>query len=90
MYDLRSLEDWDNIRGPNFSLSNEDFGTLDERLTSAFQHLILPHDWNLLGDTSAGRYNLSDGTLCAQYHLCSRVWHGTGIWLLALYVHEQI
>ena len=51
VHNLESLEDWDSIRGENFSLEQEDFGTLDERLTSAFQHLILPTDWNLLGDS---------------------------------------
>nr|XP_018671959.1 rho guanine nucleotide exchange factor 28-like isoform X2 [Ciona intestinalis] len=50
VHKLESLEDWDYIQGPNFSLEQEDFSTLDERLTSAFQHLILPLDWNLLGD----------------------------------------
>lgn len=55
VHDFESLEEWDNIRGENFSLEQEDFNSLDERLTSAFQHLILPFDWNLLGDASAGR-----------------------------------
>nr|XP_039270740.1 uncharacterized protein LOC120345381 isoform X1 [Styela clava] len=50
VHDLESLEDWDYIRGPKFSLADENFPTLDERLTSAFQHLILPTTWNLLGD----------------------------------------
>uniref|UniRef100_H2YLB7 Uncharacterized protein n=1 Tax=Ciona savignyi TaxID=51511 RepID=H2YLB7_CIOSA len=50
VHNLESLEDWDYIQGPNFSLEQEDFSTLDERLTSAFQHLILPINWNLLGD----------------------------------------
>jgi len=54
IHNLESLEDWDNICGENFSLEQEDFGSLDERLTSAFQHLILPSDWNLLGDPATG------------------------------------
>lgn len=54
VHDLEGLEDWDYIRGPQFCLANEDFPTLDERLTSAFQHLILPSTWNLLGDPLTG------------------------------------
>lgn len=54
VHDLEGLEDWDFIRGPQFCLANEDFPTLDERLTSAFQHLILPSTWNLLGDPTSG------------------------------------
>ena len=51
---MDSLEDWDFIQGPNFSLEREDFDTLDERLTSAFQHLILPPNWSVLGSIESG------------------------------------
>lgn len=54
VHDLEGLEDWDYIQGPQFSLADEDFPTLDERLTSAFHHLILPPNWNLLGDPTTG------------------------------------
>ena len=40
--DVESLEDWDEIRGEGFSLSAEDFSTLDDRLACAFHHLLLP------------------------------------------------
>lgn len=53
VHDLEALEDWDYIQGAQFSLADEDFPTLDERLTSAFQHLILPPNWNLLGDPAS-------------------------------------
>ena len=65
VHDLESLEDWDSIRGENFSLEQEDFGSLDERLTSAFQHLILPSDWNLLGDPTTGVKVALSGSLCS-------------------------
>ena len=48
--DLESLEDWDEIRGEGFSLCSEDFEDLDQRLTAAFQHLLLPQDWSLPGN----------------------------------------
>jgi len=41
VHDVESLEDWDEIRGTGFSLCNEDFATLDERLCAAFHHLLL-------------------------------------------------
>jgi len=55
---LESLEDWDNIQGPQFSLQQEDFATLDERLASAFEHLILPPDWNILGNIRTGAFSI--------------------------------
>ena len=54
VHSVDSLEDWDFIQGPNFSLEREDFDTLDERLTSAFQHLILPPNWSVLGSQEIG------------------------------------
>ncbi|XP_076800218.1 rho guanine nucleotide exchange factor 28-like isoform X4 [Clavelina lepadiformis] len=65
---LDNLEDWDKIQGPNFSLEKEDFSTLDERLTSAFQHLILPPNWSLSGDP--GTEHIPRETL---FHFASRL-----------------
>jgi len=49
VHSVESLEDWDLIRDEGYSLKNEHFETLDNRLTRAFKHLILPDDWHLLG-----------------------------------------
>ena len=49
VHDVESLEDWDLIKDEGYCLENEDFETLDNRLTRAFKHLVLPDDWHILG-----------------------------------------
>ena len=65
--DLESLEDWDEIRREGFSLCSEDFTDLDVRLTAAFQHLLLPVDWLLLGN------HPEQPTRETLYHFCARL-----------------
>ena len=65
--DLESLEDWDEIRGEGFSLCSEDFADFDTRLTAAFQHLLLPTNWSLLGN------HHNQPTRETLYHFCARL-----------------
>ena len=51
VYNLDALEDWDAIEGPQFSLAQEDFATLDQRLCCAFDHLFLPENWTVMGSS---------------------------------------
>ena len=67
VHDVESLEDWDEIRGEGFSLCDEDFSTLDDRLSCAFHHLLLPENWSLLGDH---KDQVARETL---YHFCVRL-----------------
>ena len=67
VHDVESLEDWDEIRGEGFSLIDEDFSTLDDRLSCAFHHLLLPEKWSLLGDH---KEQVARETL---YHFCVRL-----------------
>ena len=67
VHDVESLEDWDEIRGEGFSLCDEDFTTLDDRLSCAFHHLLLPENWSLLGDH---KDQVARETL---YHFCVRL-----------------
>ncbi|CAG5113442.1 Oidioi.mRNA.OKI2018_I69.chr2.g7552.t1.cds [Oikopleura dioica] len=48
VHDVESLEDWDEIRGTGFSLCDEDFATLDDRLCAAFHHLLLLRDAKII------------------------------------------
>nr|CAB3222859.1 rho guanine nucleotide exchange factor 18-like [Phallusia mammillata] len=77
VHNLESLEDWDYIQGGNFSLAQEDFSTLDERLTSAFQHLILPPNWSVLGDPDTA--HIPRETL---FHFAARLGLSTFVTLL--------
>ena len=60
VYDLDALEDWDSIEGPQFSLAQEDFTTLDQRLCAAFDHLFLPDNWTITGNSDENVKNQLD------------------------------
>ncbi len=49
VFDPECLESLDLVKSEQFSLLEEDFPTLDERLTRAFQYVDIPEGWNLLG-----------------------------------------
>ncbi|XP_064618517.1 A-kinase anchor protein 13-like isoform X3 [Lineus longissimus] len=44
-----ALENLDNIKSDYFNLSEESLSSLDDRLSSAFTHIRIPENWNLLG-----------------------------------------
>ena len=46
----QALERLDAIRSENFNLAEESLSTLDDRLSSAFAHIGVAADWNVLGN----------------------------------------
>ena len=50
--DITALENPSSIKSERFNLWTEDMSTLDERLTTAFEHLELSPSWRLVEDTS--------------------------------------
>jgi hypothetical protein len=44
-----ALENLEDIKSDYFNLSEESLSTLDDRLSSAFTHIRIPENWNLLG-----------------------------------------
>ncbi|XP_077988756.1 rho guanine nucleotide exchange factor 28-like isoform X2 [Glandiceps talaboti] len=53
VYEVNSLDDIETIiHESGFDYRNEDKSTLDLQLTSAFENLSLPQNWNIVGDVS--------------------------------------
>ncbi|CAH1796674.1 unnamed protein product [Owenia fusiformis] len=63
VYDPSSLEDLEQVKGINFDLAEEDYTSLDDRLTAAFEHLDFPEHWCMLGVDSPDEELLPRETL---------------------------